>query len=208
VAGVNKVDTSGLTVDWWASSNKRHVIDYPVRSDAEIAAAVRDAFRYDPRLRDMQPAVAVNLGTVTLTGHVESARARAAAEEDARNTIGAWQVRNEVTAPPAGKANGAAPDLAAQWAADNAAGEWPTGLDRSPDGLTARIHDFFFWDPMVDSDRIEVSVSPDGVATLKGTVDTWSQIRAATNEARAAGARRVVNLLALRNHPEVASPDR
>ena len=49
-------------------------------------------------------------------------------------------------------------------------------------------------------------MASDGVVTLSGTLDSWGEIRAAVDDARWAGAKRVVNVLKLKNHPNVAAP--
>lgn len=67
---------------------KPHVIDYAFRSDEEIARAVRDAFKLDPRLVRLEPRVEAHNGVVELTGTVDSVKARRAAELDARDTVG------------------------------------------------------------------------------------------------------------------------
>jgi hypothetical protein len=45
-------------------------------------------------------------------------------------------------------------------------------------------------------------MAPNGDATLTGTVDDWSEIKAATVDAVKGGATRVINLLKLKN-PEL-----
>jgi hypothetical protein len=56
---------------------------------------------------------------------------------------------------------------------------------------------------MVQRDRVSVAMAPNGDATLTGTVDDWSEIKAATSDAIQGGATRVINLLQLKNHPEL-----
>lgn len=50
------------------------------------------------------------------------------------------------------------------------------------------------WSPYVDSDDVKVSVH-DGVATLNGVVDSWSEYNAATENAIDGGASKVINRL-------------
>jgi osmotically-inducible protein OsmY len=101
VAGVDSVDVEGLDVQWWARDEMRRKSFYTPRSDEEIEEAVRDAFLYDPRVLSFEPAVHVSNGTVTLSGVVDNLAARRAAEEDARNVIGVWRVRNHLKVRPA-----------------------------------------------------------------------------------------------------------
>ena len=242
LAGVEAVDDGGLAVDWAARDDQRHVIDYAFRSDAEIASAVRDAFRLDPRLAMLEPMVGVHGGVVELGGTVDSAKARRAAEFDARDTVGVTDVRNLATVVPAGKPTDAdndrsvkrvlADDLLLPDGKDIHAstskgkvvlkGEIRSGferfdaledtasipgvseivdemtLKRSPQDLKAAIDDRVFWDATVERDRVKVNVAPDGVATLTGTLDSGSEIRAAIEDAKLGGASRVVDMLQLR----------
>lgn len=103
VTGVKLVDASPLEVRWWARDRMRR--REPQRpSDAEIARAVRAALRYDPRVAEPDVGVAVEKGTVVLSGSVSRLAARVAAEDDARNTLGAIRVENHLRvrseAPP------------------------------------------------------------------------------------------------------------
>lgn len=65
-------------------------------TDRAIARAIEDAWYLDPRVSAFSPIVTVDAGAVTLTGHVASARARLAAEEDARDAKGVRSVENEL----------------------------------------------------------------------------------------------------------------
>jgi osmotically-inducible protein OsmY len=249
VAGVDNVDDDGVLVDWYAQNDQRHVTDFPPRSDAEIAQAVRDAFRFDPRLKTLVPQVVVQNGAVVLSGAVDSSKARRAAEVDAKDTVGVWNVRDEVLVQPAAKPTD--PDIdrvARRLLADDlflsdgksiqvstakgkvalkgtvASGferfdaiadvESVPGVSEIDDGLVvkrppaeikASIEDRLFWDPMMERDRVSVSLAPDGVATLTGTVDSWAEIKTATDDALWGGATRVINVLKLKNHPEVSA---
>jgi osmotically-inducible protein OsmY len=103
VAGVDDVDDDGIVVDWAAERDQRRVDDAPMRSDSDIARAVRDAFFLDPRLKAFAPQVAVNHGQVVLSGTLDSAKARRAAEADARDTVGVWSVRDDALVTPGAK---------------------------------------------------------------------------------------------------------
>ena len=54
------------------------------------------------------------------------------------------------------------------------------------------IEDELVWSPFVDANQVQVAVE-DGIATLRGTVDTWSERTAAVNNAYEGGASSVVN---------------
>jgi osmotically-inducible protein OsmY len=55
-----------------------------------------------------------------------------------------------------------------------------------------------FWSPFVDSDDITVVVNS-GVATLTGTVEDWSELQAAKENAREGGATSVISNLDIQN---------
>jgi len=249
VSGVDSVDHAGIRVDWFAQNDQRRVTDYALKSDAEIAQAVRDAFRYDPRLKTLIPQVSVKSGSVVLSGTVDSLESRRAAEADATNTVGVWTIRDDVLVQPAGKPTDA--DIARgvkrvlsddfrlsdgksiQISCANGSvalnGTIPSGYERFDaladvlsvsgvaevaDNLTVKIppaevkssiEDRLYWDPMVERDLVSVAVAPDGVATLMGTVNTWGELKAASQDALWGGATRVIDILKLKGHPMVAA---
>ena len=92
------------------SATAEHVTDAAIadaRSDEDIAAAVRDAFLYDPRVRSSQPTIVVHNGIVTLSGTVSNLRAKQDAEREARDVVGVWDVHNLLKV----RANRFIPDL-------------------------------------------------------------------------------------------------
>ena len=245
LAGVDAVDDAGVVVDWAKRDDQRSVIAYAFRADDDIARAVHDAFNRDPRLVTLEPKVSVHNGTVELTGAVDSAKARRAAELDAKDTMGVADVHDAATVQPSGKptdadVNGSvkralSEDLLLPDSSDIRAsttkgkvvlqGEVKSGFERfdaiadtasvpgvtdivdelsvkrSPQDIKGDIDDRLYWDASVQRDRVKVAVGPDGVATLSGTLDSWSEIRAAVDDAMLGGARRVVNVLQLKKRP-------
>ncbi|NQU43067.1 BON domain-containing protein [bacterium] len=99
VMGVQSVDAEAVEVSWDAQSGMKRVSS-PVLPDDEIKQAVLDAFAYDPRVRTYAPTVAVEGGTVTLTGMVGNLEAKWAAGETAENTAGVVQVHNLLRVRP------------------------------------------------------------------------------------------------------------
>jgi osmotically-inducible protein OsmY len=93
-AGATRVDARDLFVAYWALGHELRRDKLTTRPDADIAQAVRDAFRYDPRVLSYQPLVAVYKGVVTLSGAVSNLRAKQEAEHDARHIVGVWDVHN------------------------------------------------------------------------------------------------------------------
>ena len=93
-AGASRVDARDLFVAHWALSSELRSHKYADRSDEDIATAMRDAFRYDPRVHSSQPNIVVHNGIVTLSGSVNNLRSRQNAERDARDVVGVWDVHN------------------------------------------------------------------------------------------------------------------
>jgi osmotically-inducible protein OsmY len=144
VSGATSVDASTLEVRWWARDDMRQR-EPRWHSDAEIARAIRDALGYDPRVAAGDVSVAVEDGEVTLSGTVRVLRARLAAEEDARNTLGTERVRNLLKVR-----NGPPPD----------------------DGeLAGRVEAALRADPWEQRHEFRVSVDR-GRVTLEGRVDS------------------------------------
>ncbi|MBD3257515.1 BON domain-containing protein, partial [candidate division GN15 bacterium] len=100
VAGVKSVNAEDMDIRWWARDEMRRASTYVARSDEQIKSAVEDAFLFDPRLLSFNPDVTVDNGTVTLTGTVDNLQAKQAAEQDARNTVGVWRVKNHLKVRP------------------------------------------------------------------------------------------------------------
>jgi osmotically-inducible protein OsmY len=248
VAGVDGVDTEAVNVDWFAKHDQREQAqDHPLKSDAQVAQAVRDVFQLDPRLKPLVPEVSVGSGAVVLSGVVSDPKARLAAEADARETVGVWSVRDEVRVQPGGPptdadivraikrqlandalvTNGESLQVSIVNGKVELKGTVTSSFDRMnavadvgkipgvaeiddhlvvqrpPEEIQSSIEDHLSWDPMVQRDRVSVAMAPNGDATLTGTVDDWSEIKAATNDATEGGATRVINLLKLKNHPEL-----
>ena len=68
---------------------------------------------------------------------------------------------------------------------------------KSDSEIVSEIESELWWSPFVDSDQVEVSVD-NGVATLTGSVDSWAERNAATDNAYEGGATLVDNDLVVR----------
>jgi osmotically-inducible protein OsmY len=99
VPGVKAVDETGLRIEWWVREDLRRPI-LPMKTDEEIQQAVQDALFYDPRVSVSDLDIAVDTRTVSLTGIVENLKAKKAAEQDAKNTIGVKRVKNYLSVRP------------------------------------------------------------------------------------------------------------
>ncbi len=90
--GAAHVDARDLDVAYWALGPELRRDKFAYKTDGAIADAVRDTFRYDPRVLSSEALVSVREGVVTLTGTVSNLLAKRAAEQDARNVVGVWDV--------------------------------------------------------------------------------------------------------------------
>jgi len=99
VAGVKDVEDSGLDVEFWAEDEHKRKMTV-IKSDEEVEEAVQDAFFYDPRVFSFKIDVDADNGLVTLSGQVDNLQAKKAAAQDARNTIGVWNVVNDIKVRP------------------------------------------------------------------------------------------------------------
>lgn len=101
VAGVMSVEDKDLRVERpIMGDNMRRSKAYGLKSDEEIAQAINTSFSYDPRVSPSRIIVTVNNGIVTLDGKIESFKVKRIAEQDARNTVGVWKVKNNLTVEP------------------------------------------------------------------------------------------------------------
>lgn len=147
------------------------------RTDRELHRDVIEELHWDPRVEETDVGVEVDDGIVTLSGTVESWGARLAAAAAAHRVRGVLDVANEVIVRLPGSMTFSDVDVA------RAARE---ALER---------------DVFVPSDRITTTVT-DGVVTLEGRVETWTEYDDA--------ARAVANLAGVRevkNHLAVVPPD-
>lgn len=105
ITGVKEVDASGLEVEWWAKDKNLRKNKNVDASDSEIEDAITDAALFDPRVFSFDIAAESDDGWVTLRGSVDNMKARQAAENIARHTVGVKGVTNrikvELDLPPA-----------------------------------------------------------------------------------------------------------
>lgn len=100
VNGVVDVDVSNLKVEWWAENDMRKEDGAPLLEDDMVRNAIYDALIYDPRILPTGVDVEVTEGIVSLSGTVDNYRAREAAEQDARHTVGVARVFNYIKVRP------------------------------------------------------------------------------------------------------------
>lgn len=148
VANVTDVDASGLAVKSWARDNLLREGKYATASDAEIRQALVDALARDPRVYSFNVQSEVEGGVVTLRGEVDNLKARRAAANVARNTVGVYSVENR---------------LKVRTDAD---------MDRTDVAIEQDVQTALTRDPFVD--RYEITVDAiGGVVNLDGAVDSY-----------------------------------
>ena len=94
LAGARRVESRDLFVAFWALDKELRRQKFMPKPDEQVAEAVRAVLRYDPRVRVFEPSVHVRDGVVMLAGTVSNLKARLAAEQDAGNVVGVWDVHN------------------------------------------------------------------------------------------------------------------
>jgi osmotically-inducible protein OsmY len=180
VAGVSSVTIKNLQVVDWARNERLRKSKYVVKSDSAIRDAVKDALIYDPRVFSFKITPSVEDGTVTLSGTVDNIKAKRAAEQVARNTVGVFQVRNLIrikTTKP------------------------------SEAEIRANLESALAKDPYLEDDEIEPKVSNTTVE-LEGNVDTYYEKgRADDIAAKAYGVTSIENNLTVRNGKKPLSYD-
>ncbi|MEO8902808.1 MAG: BON domain-containing protein [Polyangiaceae bacterium] len=180
VDGVEAVDASALAVS--SEGSEEHLRSGAPRSDREIASALDNEMLTDPRIASTHVVPIVKGGVVTLTGTVETLRARRAAETAAHNTVGVFSVNNQLIARR-----------------DQSA---------SDQTLQGRLEDALIFDPLTDARSIHLTVSG-GRVTLTGSVETFFESAEAFDVAsRFANITSVDDQLAVRDQatPYVHSP--
>lgn len=148
VANVTGVDAEMLNVELWARDPAMREGKYTDLSDAAIRSALVQALARDPRVYSFNIRPEVEGGVVTLRGKVDNLKARRAAAEVARSTVGVYSVDNRIRVRTNAEAA------------------------RSDEEIEADIRTALARDPFVD--RFEITVdSIGGVAALAGTVDSY-----------------------------------
>ena len=169
VPGAVSVDASRLDVEWWLTEEMQRDRAWTDLDDEEIRQAIERALFLDPRVASFNVHAAVEDGTVTLTGIVDNLKAKRAAAQTARNTVGIWRVRNFVKVQ-----------------ADNERSD----IEIEADALAALDRN-----ALIETEEIAVAVD-DGEARLTGTVDTrFERAHAADVIARVNGITNVRNNL-------------
>lgn len=169
VSGVIAVNVDPLQIEWWARDKMRRNPAELFRTGEQIQEALRRAWKYDPRVDPSQIEMQIENGIMTLAGVVTDLRAKRAAEEDAKNTIGVFRVRNFLKVRPA------------QTISDEKLKEW--------------VQEAFQEQALIDRYEIKISVQG-GTVFLDGYVDSFFELALAVETAEdVKGVREVVSRL-------------
>ncbi|MCA9558570.1 MAG: BON domain-containing protein [Myxococcales bacterium] len=162
-------DDARNTVGVWRVRNLLRVRPLAAVADRSIRESITQALRRDPYVERYEVGVTVTNGHAYLQGLVGTDFERDRAADLAENAKGVVSVQNLLRTS-----------------------EDPTWVDDLQ--VKQDIEDELFWSPFVDEDQVEVSVE-NGVATLRGTVDTLRERYNAGSNALEGGAQAVINRL-------------
>jgi len=177
IPGVIDVDDSRLKIDRSARDKHLRTKKYVPKSDAQIRDALEDALQHHPRVAsfDITPEVANKV--VTLRGTVDNLKAKHAARQVARHTVGVRRVHNFIR----------------------------VRLDDpiSDSEIRSNVLRNLARDPLVETLEINVEVRS-GAVHLRGTVDTLAEkMQAEDVAARTHGVTTVANHLLVSDAEDV-----
>lgn len=187
------------TVGVWEVDNRLRVRPSTTLDSSSIEKNIRAALGRDPFVDRFEVSVTVRNGVAYLHGDVDTSFERAQAEDVAGNINGVVRVVNNLDVQS---------DRLLTY--DPYIDPWPIHdyhwysypwyshrwvMPFETDAeIREEVYDELWWSPFVDANEVTVVVD-DGVATLTGTVDTWSERDAAIENAYEGGAARVINNL-------------
>jgi osmotically-inducible protein OsmY len=153
------------------------------KTDAQFQQDVLQELRWDTRVKETDIGVEVDRGIVTLTGTVDSWAARIAAQEAAHRVAGVLDVANDIHV------------------------KLPASTERTDADIARAARAALEWDVLVPDAKIRTTVT-NGVVTLEGEVDYWTQHDDAGRAMRnLAGVREVKNLISVAPHARTVSPE-
>lgn len=175
--------------------NRIKIIPEDGLSDTAIRQDLRDAIRRDPYLDAYELSVSVDNGVATLDGTVDTFFERAQADDLAARTPGVIRVDNELSVSTDYDFLTYDPYIDPDMYAVEYWYDYEPGITTLTDSqIKEEIYDELWWSPFIDSDDVNVEVD-DATATLTGEVDSWSELRTATENAYEGGALYVRNNL-------------
>jgi len=183
--------TAGNTVGVLRVVNRLKVRPLQPYSDNNLESIIVRAFIRDPFVESFEITVDVRNGVVDLFGSVGTVFEKNQAEDIASRVNGVIAVNNYIVVSA----------IADQYLNDwrplrdfDRAYRPPVKTFQTDADIKQAIEDEFFWSPFVNGDTIDVSVKG-GTATLSGTVGSWAEYNAASDNAYEGGAAVVDNQL-------------
>lgn len=144
---------------------------FAIKSDSELQSDVANELKWDTRVKHTDVGVSVKDAAVTLTGTVASWAERLAAQEAAHRVAGVLDVANDIQV------------------------KIPDSSERSDTDIARAVRNALEWNVLVPDRQIQSTVS-DGVVTLEGSVEHWSEHDDAARAVRnLAGVREIRNLI-------------
>lgn len=176
-----------------------HLEANPIKQNVEYALSI------DPVVKNADIKVTVQDNIVTLYGMVDTPYEKATAETTAWKVTGVKLVNNQLSIESE-RAYSYHPYLDS-W--DINSFDWYGKLQRPLSGRTDKvikedIRSQLMWSPFIDANQVSVEVN-NGVATLKGTVDSWLERRSAEENALEGGAVLVQNHIAVKEISDTAN---
>ena len=185
------------TIGVWRVKNLLKVRSEVETTDEQLRTRIIDALERDPFVNRYKIRVFVDQGRARIHGVVDSRFEKAHAEDVVARCDGVTEIENSL------KVDYTISTLPYTFYYDwdpalyDFDFDYETVHTKDDAEIYEDIRDEFWWSTYVDSDDIDVIVN-DGVATLTGTVDTWSERRAATENAIEGGAYKVINKIVVR----------
>ncbi len=184
------------TVGVWRVKNDIMVNPIEITDDV-LEQEVSEAIARDPYLESFDIEPNAENGVVTLRGEVDTLFEKAHSDDIVADVSGVLMVDNNLTVDDDYGVLTYEPYVDMPWYTyDYTWYTYPTpsvGLESDWE-IHEDIESELWWSPFVDSSDVEVQVE-DGVAILTGTVDSWSEWRAARENALEGGATSVSNKL-------------
>lgn len=169
-------ETAANTLGVWRVVNRLRVRPEKRPTDETLQKRIARALQRDPYVERHQIRVVVLNGKAHLYGTVDSEFEHDQAESVAADVKGVVAVANHLYEP-------------SDW-------QW-----RDDWRIRKNVESQLWWSPFVDSEDVTVTVD-EGVATLKGTVGSERERRAAAENARQGGAKEVRNRLRVKGEDE------
>ena len=163
------------------------------KPDESLVSDVRTTLKRDPYIEKYEISVVVVNQKVFLNGEVDSFFEKSRAEKVVSAIEGVVDVENELQVENPEKY-----EFYPEWTAPFP--EYNRYTEKQDKEIKEDVRDQLWWSPYVNEDEISIEVE-DGIVILEGEVDTWSEWRAAMNNAMEAGALGVENKLEVKYKP-------